>query len=448
MLPTGPTLADLSPYNSPSAFAGNPLWIDLDLFVFHHFEPEANAQFKSIDNRQDRLEWTFEQVQDNPSCRASLQQFIKSHFWLEDYALFQAIKNAHNQSPWTEWPKELRDRDPNALAAFRKSHDNAIQLIIFEQYLFYHQWSALKQYARHRNIQLIGDMPIFVAHDSADVWANTSEFLLDDKGNPRVVAGVPPDYFSETGQRWGNPLYRWDAMQKNGYRWWKARLNHARNLFDLVRIDHFRGFEAYWEIPADETTAINGRWVKGPGMDFFNAVLDCENPVELIAEDLGVITPEVEALRDQLGLPGMKILQFAFDGTNSNPYLPHHHVPNSVVYTGTHDNNTSLGWFNELSETRQHHILNYYAWPQEAMPWPLIKSALASVAQLAIVPMQDLLALDSTHRMNTPGTVEGNWLWSFEWYQVNADLISYLAQLNSLYQRNAHNHNMQPTSKR
>jgi 4-alpha-glucanotransferase len=278
-------------------------------------------------------------------------------------------------------------------------------------------------------------MPIFVAHDSAEVWANRHLFLLDKRGQPSVVAGVPPDYFSETGQRWGNPLYRWELMEQEGFSFWIDRLKSKLNRFDLVRIDHFRGFEAYWEIPAGDENAVNGRWVKAPGIALFNHLHRIYDPLPLVAEDLGIITPEVEELRDRFDLPGMKVLQFAFSGDSDNPYLPHRHHANSVVYTGTHDNDTTLGWYRELDDHSRKHVDEYLGNSREPMPWPMIRAALGSRAKLAMLPMQDILALDGKHRMNMPGTTEGNWTWRFSWDQVDDDLAPCLRHINELYGR-------------
>jgi len=284
-------------------------------------------------------------------------------------------------------------------------------------------------------VLLFGDVPIFVAYDSAEVWAQREYFCVDGEGRLEVVAGVPPDYFSATGQRWGNPHYHWERLEADGFRWWIERLSTQRELFDLIRIDHFRGFEAYWEIAASAETAIDGRWVKAPGERLFQALLDSFHDLPLVAEDLGVITAEVDALRLQFGLPGMKILQFAFGSDAHNPYLPHKHERLSVAYTGTHDNDTTLGWFHSLDDTTRAHLQEYLGFPAEPMPWPLIRATLASVAVLAVIPLQDVLALDSAHRMNTPGVAEGNWRWRFSWEQVPEDLAERLRHLVQLYER-------------
>jgi 4-alpha-glucanotransferase len=342
---------------------------------------------------------------------------------LQDKIQYQAIRQVQQYTSWFEWPPAYRDRDLPVLAKFSSRHADLIEQACFEQYLFFSQWLALRDYANARGVLLFGDMPIYVAHDSADVWVYRSLFAMDENGALEVVAGVPPDYFSETGQRWGNPLYKWDVLKQDNYGWWKARFRTQLALFDIIRLDHFRGFEKYWEIPATSETAVNGRWVEGPGEDLFKALEQAFGELPLVAEDLGVITPEVDALRLQFKFPGMKILQFAFEGGPDNPYLPQNHEVLSVVYTGTHDNDTTLGWYKSCdSETRQT-IREYLGNSEEDMPWPLISAALESVAGLAIIPMQDLLALDSEHRMNTPGSVGDNWCWHFHWDQV-PDLLA------------------------
>lgn len=415
ILPSGPTHADGSPYNSLSAFAGNLQWLG-----------EQRVEKQSLENH----------TQDSFENNTSLAEFrAQQHYWLEDYALFTAIKHQQDGKHWIEWPEALRSRRTEAIASFKEEHQSAIASIIQDQFQFSKQWSLLKQYAAANKIKIIGDLPIFVAHDSADVWSHQSLFKLDSLGHPTVVAGVPPDYFSKTGQRWGNPLYQWEALQAQHYDWWNKRLDHSLQQFDWVRIDHFRGFDACWEIPAQEETAIKGEWVTTPGIHFFEQLTKRLDSLPLIAEDLGIITPSVEQLRDNLKLPGMRILQFAHDSDGKNPYLPHNHIPNSVVYTGTHDNDTTLGWYLALNQEQKRRVLNYYAWPQESIPWPIIKSALSSVAKLAIIPMQDLLALDGKHRMNTPGTTQGNWSWQFTWDQISSELPAYIASLNKMYNR-------------
>lgn len=442
MLPTGPTHADGSPYQCLSVNAGNELlisllqlqqqgWLTHEQFEGHqHLAHSAMRRACLADAYQGFLAHADE------NQRTQFEQFCEAHHhWLHDFALYRALRRIHNQCSWVDFPAPLRDRNEEALLRATSELTENLLRVKFEQFIFFSQWLSLKQYAAERGVLLFGDMPIFVAHDSAEVWAHREYFLLDEAGQPTVVAGVPPDYFSETGQRWGNPLYNWSVMAEDGYRWWVQRLRTQMELFDVVRIDHFRGFEAYWEIPASEETAMNGHWVKGPDAALFEAIKSEMGSLPLVAEDLGLITPEVLALRDRFHLPGMKILQFAFDGGPDNSYLPHNHECCSVVYTGTHDNDTTCGWFAGLSPEQQAHIINYLGRSSEGMPWSLIRSAMSSVARWAVVPMQDLLALDSSHRMNIPGTSEGNWGWRFDWHQVPAEMSEQLRQMVELYGR-------------
>lgn len=434
MLPLGPTHEDLSPYQCTSVHAGDPQLISLAALVDDGWLDAKDAR-RSSEEALAIAHVIFREQADS-EARQAFDAFRNTHAaWLPDFALYQALREAQGGRSWTDWPAPLRDRDPAALKAARHELAGRIEGVAFEQFLFFRQWQALRAHARAAGIRLFGDMPIFVAHDSAEVWAHREYFLLDDEGRPTVVAGVPPDYFSETGQRWGNPLYDWARMQADGFAWWVERLRTQRELFDLIRIDHFRGFEAYWEIPAEAETAIDGRWVHAPGRALFARLREVFGELPLVAEDLGTITPEVEALRREFGLPGMKILQFAFGGGADNPYLPHWHERLSVVYTGTHDNDTTLGWYASVPAEVQAHVQAYLGHPGEAMPWPLIRAALASVAALAVVPMQDVLALDSAHRMNRPGEAEGNWRWRFEWKMVPGDLAKRLHGLNALYGR-------------
>ena len=433
MLPVGPTAADGSPYQSGSVHAGNRRFIAAEPLVAAGWLDAADAQGE-VDVWLARA-WRNFRTSATAAARRELEDFCRHQaYWLEDYALFAALQD-DRPGGWWSWPTGLRDREPQAMAEARARLHERIALVRFEQFLFFTQWAALKAHANARGVRLFGDMPIFVAHDSAEVWAHRDLFSLDERGLPTVVAGVPPDYFSATGQRWGNPLYRWDALQRDGFRFWIDRLCTQLKLFDLVRIDHFRGFEAYWEIPASEPVAVHGRWVQAPGKTLFERLHEVYDPLPVVAEDLGVITAEVEALRDGFGLPGMKILQFAFSGGPTNPYLPYNHPERSVVYTGTHDNDTTVGWFAALPEGERAHVEDFLGRPTEPMPWPLIRCALASPARLAILPMQDLLALDGRHRMNLPGTHEGNWLWRFEWEQVPPVLAARVRHLVSLYGR-------------
>lgn len=434
-LPLGPTHADLSPYQCLSVHAGDPRLISRARleewgWLSRSTSPrpggwlaQAHAEFRRASGAAEQL---------------ALDNFVSAHgYWLEDYALYQALRQEQGGRPWWLWPEVLRDRHPAALALVRDRLATAVALVRFEQFVFFRQWQELRQHAAQRDILLFGDAPIFAAHDSADVWVYRRYFALDDDGQPRTVAGVPPDYFSETGQRWGNPLYQWKEMQADGFRWWRERLRTQLALFDLLRIDHFRGFESYWEIPAHEPTAVAGHWVAAPGEALFRALREEFGKLPLVAEDLGLITDEVRALRERFSLPGMRVLQFAFDGGSDNPYLPHRHEVDTVVYTGTHDNDTTLAWYNALPVDRQSYAMDYLGGLAEAMPWPLMRAALASVAVLAILPMQDVLALGAGHRMNTPGTTTGNWRWRFNWDQLTTQSIGKLRHLAQLYGRQA-----------
>ena len=440
MLPLGPTHRDASPYHSLSLHAGNPMLISLERLVewgwLNKREP-AGAD-NPVSYRLRRLAQAHQIFLERaaPADQRSFETFINTEVhWLEDYSLYRALRREFSGQAWYQWPVPLRNREPAALAAARARLIDEIEQVCFEQFVFARQWQELRAHANQQDVLLFGDMPIFVAHDSVDVWTHRKYFTLDADGQPTVVAGVPPDYFSKDGQRWGNPLYRWDQLQANGFRWWIERLTTEFRRFDLIRIDHFRGFEACWEIPAAEATAVNGRWVKVPGEALFEALMEHFSMLPLAAEDLGLITPEVYALRDKFGLPGMKILQFAFDSGPDNPYLPHNHRQESVVYTGTHDNDTTLAWFDDLPADRQLYVVEYLGYPHEAMPWPLIRAALASVSQLTIIPMQDVLALGRGYRMNTPGTTEENWRWRYTWEQLPPDLTERLRRLARLYGR-------------
>ncbi len=442
MLPLGPTLENLSPYQTLSVHAGNTELISLRrLFEWGWLSEEPvceghDGQWRGYQHEQLCAARRGFMERASQEDRDAYSAFVSRHFnWLEDYVMYQALKVHHNGLPWWEWGKPLRDCDSRALAQAQEELADELEQGRFEQFLFYHQWYQIKDYANQRGVLLFGDMPIFVAHDSAEVWARRDLFDLDESGHPRTVAGVPPDYFSETGQRWGNPQYDWDRMQADGFIWWKERLASQLELFDFIRIDHFRGFEAYWSIPAHEETAINGHWIKAPGEALFDALKERYGELPFVAEDLGIITPEVDALRERYGLPGMKILQFAFGSGPENPYLCHNHEKNTVVYTGTHDNNTTLGWIESSTPELVNEIMDYLGKPVEPMPWPIIRTALASVAKLAVIPLQDILALDGRHRMNTPGTSEGNWEWRFDWDWVNDETRRRMSHLIELYGR-------------
>ena len=433
MLPVGPTGYRDSPYQSPSTFAGNPLLIDLtdlvdqDLLTREEVEPleklpKPNVDFGSLIAQKSQLLAT---AASRMKADRQLEAFLSTP-WLENYAAYTALKDSHQLAPWTDWSEDLAlRRQPalkNALALVRPR----MELEVAIQYLFDRQWQALREHCHRLGVELIGDLPIFVAHDSADVWANPELFELDNSGNPTVVAGVPPDYFSKTGQRWGNPIYRWQTHKADGYSWWKERVQASLARFDLVRVDHFRGFIGYWEIPASEETAVKGRWAPGPGADLFEN-LAAEKSLPIIAEDLGVITPEVTALREQFGFPGMRVAQFGFDDeSNTALHHPDNYPRDVVAYTGTHDNDTTVGWFwgdNQRHDRRRltkgrRQLLAKVGTPNrinwESINWDLIGLVLDSQAKTAIIPVQDLLGLGSEARMNTPGKEEGNWTWRME----------------------------------
>lgn len=421
VLPLNPTDQSLSPYSASSAFAGNVRLISRKQLVKNAYLCESEA----VQPQGVALQLAFDRFSNNASTdqRASFELFCqKNTDWLEDFALYSTIKATQNQSHWIDWPDALKQRDSQALEGFKHELQDEIQKVRFEQFVFFQQWQGVHQYANSKNIAIFGDMPIFVAHDSADVWANQSLFQLNSDGQPDFVAGVPPDYFSEDGQRWGNPLYDWQKMEQTGFAWWVRRVRHALTLVDYIRIDHFRGFDACWHIPAGEPTAKNGAWRKVPGEALFHQLFAELGNLPLIAEDLGIITPEVDRLRKAFGIPGMKVLQFAFDGGSGNPYLPHNHEKNTVVFTGTHDNDTTLGWFNSLTPEQKKCVSDYLGQSNDSMPWPIVKTAFASVATWSIVPFQDLLGLDHTGRMNTPGTTKGNWRFQFNWDQLEGGL--------------------------
>lgn len=364
-------------------------------------------------------------------------EFIEqeSH-WLNDYALFKVLKRLHPNQPWYDWPAPVRDRNPAALARVAKQHADWIDECRLAQFASWRQWHALKYYANQRDVLMFGDMPIFVAHDSVEVWQRPEMFLLDKRGQPVLVAGVPPDYFSATGQRWGNPLYDWAHMQADDFGWWKDRLATQFKLFDIVRIDHFRGFEAYWAIPAGDDTALNGKWVKAPGEALFHSLKKHFRHLPVVAEDLGDITPEVDRLRNAFHLPGMHIIQFGFDGDPANSHLPHNFSRNSVVYTGTHDNDTIVSWYTSLDEHTRSLVHDYLG--DGEMPWPAIRTALCSIACLAVLPMQDVLGQGPGHRMNQPGVKQGNWSWRFDWSMLGEGRIHSLRRLNKAYGRSLH----------
>ena len=461
VLPVGPTGYADSPYQCFSAFAGNPLLINLfDLLqqglldqADLNLAPKMPADF--ID---------YEQVIafKKPLLRKAARKFLKENndqsgafklfcknnaMWLDDYALFMAAKDFHGGSVWIEWDSGLRVRDRNALEKWRQKLLPEVEAYQFEQFEFFRQWSQLKNRCRDRRIRIMGDIPIYVAHDSADVWSHPEMFQLDERGKPMVVAGVPPDYFSANGQLWGNPIYRWDVLELSGYQWWIDRFRSSFDLFDLVRLDHFRGFEAYWEVPAGATTAIGGKWVKGPGRKLFEVLRKELGDLPIIAENLGVITPEVEAIQREFGFPGMSILQFAFGNDPQGPsFRPHNYSRELAAYTGVHDNDTTIGWWTSrgtgesirtAEDIRKEHEFakEYLGFENTPINWALIRTVLASVAVIAIVPLQDILGLGSEARMNLPGTVSGNWKWRYRKGAITPEMQGRMKMLTQIYDR-------------
>jgi 4-alpha-glucanotransferase len=420
VLPLNPPGYGNSPYGCLSSYAGNPLLIAPDRlgidvpsrdFPDDHVDFDAVAAYKTGLLRRS---WEHFDSEASDDDRQALAAFERDNRWLPDWALFAALKERHGGAAWTQWPAPLATREKEAIAAARRELADEIRFHKYVQWLFFTQWAAVREAAYQRGIRIVGDIPIYVAGDSADVWANRNIFHLDERGEPTFVAGVPPDYFSETGQRWGNPLYRWDLLREQRYRWWVSRFRAALRFADVLRIDHFRGFAAYWEIPAQEPTAMNGRWAPGPGKSIFDAVRNALGNLPLIAEDLGFITPEVIELRKSIGIPGMKILQFAF-GQIDSPHLPHRHDTMTVVYPGTHDNDTARGWYESASEEERVLAEEYLGLASaEDAPLALTRAAFASVAQTAVVTVQDILGLGSEARMNRPGDSEENWAWRMQ----------------------------------
>lgn len=443
-LPLGPTGFGDSPYQGFSAFAGQPLLISPELLIrdgllakedvesVPAFDPKQVDYGWVLHYKKELFEKAFHNFTDSASAqlKAEYDTFCKENEdWLSDYAFFMACKDYHQGRNWLEWEKELIDPTPEVRKVYEKKLEKGISYYAFLQFLFFRQWIALKAYANEKGIQIIGDIPIFVSLDSADVWANKSMFQLDSNGYPLSVAGVPPDYFSETGQLWGNPLYDWDAHETDDFGWWIARVKQQLKLFDILRVDHFRGFEAYWAVPYGEATAINGEWCKAPGMKLFTAIKKKLGNLPIWAEDLGVITPEVEELRDSFDFPGMKVLQFAFEDVNDNDMMPEHHVENCICYPGTHDNNTAIGWYQNLGELSKKKVWEYTHEGGATIHWAFIRMALESKANFAIIPLQDVLGLDSSARMNIPGVAARNWAWRYENSQIDSFWTEYLRRL-------------------
>ncbi len=449
ILPLGPTGAGNSPYQSFSAFAGNIALLSPELlvrdgllareFVCRETFPDTWVDFNRVRPLKQailREAWNhFRGGRCQPGIGGEFEAYCKRESaWLDDYALFTAIREALGGASLADWPVDVRKRDPKALAALEEKLAAEVMMHRFGQFLFDRQWSELRAFAHQKRVRILGDAPIFVSGDSSDVWANPDQFLLDSHGHPTAVAGVPPDYFSPTGQHWGNPLYDWDRMAATGYSWWVARLRRNLAQVDAIRLDHFRGFAAAWHIPAGEKTAMNGKWVPGPGRKLFDRLAADLGSLPLIAEDLGLITKDVDDLRIGLGLPGMRVLQFML-GTPDNPYWPHNYEPNTVVYTGTHDNDTTNGWYAKLDDSQRWKLGEYLGRPATSPAWELIRLAWSSVAKIAVTPAQDLLDLGGDARMNTPGVPEGNWGWRIAPHTWKPDVIPKLAALTYMYDR-------------
>ncbi|MEZ4532668.1 MAG: 4-alpha-glucanotransferase [Thermomicrobiales bacterium] len=447
LMPLSPVGYGDSPYSGLSAFAGNPLLISIDGLAFlgletggdsrgfneHEVDYGAAGAYKYA-----ALRTAFESFKErgSPELRAQLSAFeIAQASWLRDFAFFMALKRRFREVSWQDWPDEIRLRDPKALAALAAEMVDEIDFHAFIQFLFRIQWSALKRYANERGIQIVGDIPIYVALDSADVWANPSQFRLTPDRRPEVVSGVPPDLFTADGQLWGNPVFDWAAMETDGFAWWIERVRRLTELVDVVRIDHFRGLAAGWVVPAGDSTARGGRWERAPGAALFHAIEAELGHLPIVVEDLGIITPDVDALRFELGLQGMKVLQFAFNGDPDNAYLPHNYERDCVVYTGTHDNQTTIGWFQSCSESERQQVQTYLGADGSDIAWDFIRLAFASVADLAIVPLQDVMRLGDEARMNRPGIAFGNWKWRYLSHQLNDGLARGLRELAGAYGR-------------
>ncbi|MCD8489156.1 MAG: 4-alpha-glucanotransferase [Desertifilum sp.] len=452
VLPIGPTGYGNSPYMSYAALAGNPLLISPDKLIDEGWLNEGDfsnlPEFPSHTVEYDRVYEVkiplLKKACENFKANASeLQQrefdgFCETKaYWLDDYALFMALKDAHEGASWNTWEADIAKHKPEAIEKWRSQLSDAVYYYKYTQFEFFRQWTELRRYANLRGIQIIGDIPIYVAHDSADVWAHPEAFALDEEtGAAALMAGVPPDYFSATGQLWGNPVYNWEHLQQTHFQWWIERFQAMLDYVDLIRIDHFRGFQAYWVVPQGEETAMNGEWVEAPGEEFFKTLNDKLGKLPVLAEDLGVITPEVEALRDEFEFPGMKVLQFAFGDDPGNPFLPFNYPRNCVVYTGTHDNDTTVGWFNQLSDYERDKVQTYLGhFSPDGIQWDLIRLAMSSIANIAIIPVQDLLGLGTEARMNFPSKAEGNWAWRYQSGTLTQELSQRLKQLTFSFGR-------------
>jgi len=452
ILPLSPPGMNNSPYSAISTFAGNPLLVSVEDLARRGWIDSVSISTAAAATEKPIGRVDFEAVKASklPLLRQAAQRFLETSggerdrfegfkretsWWLDDFVLFAVMRQIHNGAAWSSWPRELARREAEGLKKFGLQYQRELEVERTIQFAFFEQWRGLHQYCAQRRIKIVGDVAIFVDYDSADVWRNPGLFWLDDELQPIFVSGVPPDAFSSTGQRWGNPLYRWDASKATNYEWWRQRLSWAATTCDFLRLDHFRGFESYWEIPVSEPTAVRGRWVEGPKDDLFHAVRASLGDLPFIAEDLGMITPEVIALRERLGIPGMRTMQFGFGDPGAHYHLPHRFDANCVVYTGTHDNDTTLGWYSRLDAPSAACVNLYLGSAADAMPEALIRAALGSVARLAIIPVQDLLGLGSAARLNTPGTASGNWSWRLPHGALTADLARRFAELNAVYGR-------------
>ena len=452
IFPLGPTGYGDSPYQSFSTFAGNPYLIDFDLLIEGGLLEQSDLEGINFGDNEEYIDYGAIYNEKYPLLRKAYENFKKlennpytqnyndfkwcNGWWLEDYAMYIALKNHFNGLPWNEWPDDIKARHHDAMEKYKWEIGDDIEYHRFIQFLFFTQWNDVKEYANNKGIKIIGDIPIFVAADSADAWANPEIFLFDQDRKPVKVAGVPPDYFSATGQLWGNPLYDWNKLRETGYKWWIDRVRGSLYLCDIIRIDHFRGFEAYWAVPFGEPTAQNGQWVQGPGIDLFNAIKNALGELPIIAEDLGTMTQGVIDLREGTGFPGMKILGFAFDSQEENDYLPHTYTKNCVVYTGTHDNDTFVGWFNQANEADKQFAKNYLNTRNDnEIHWDAIRAAWSSVADMAIAPIQDFFGLGSEARINTPGVASGNWQWRIKDNILTDELAEKIANLTKIYSR-------------
>lgn len=445
ILPLGPTGCGDSPYQALSAFAGNPYFIDPEALIkegkltreecdtFDFGEEENNIDYvKLYDQREELLRLAYGRVGNSVRFRKFREMNAE---WLEDYTLFRALRTAFGNVSWADWDRDIRMREPEAMEKWKKKLAKEIRFYAWEQFVFYKQWGKLKRYAELKKVKIIGDIPIYVSYDSADCWANPKLFQLDEEGSPTEVAGCPPDYFCPTGQLWGNPLYRWKHLKKNDYYWWIRRLEHSYDMFDMLRIDHFRGFDAYYAISSDKETAEEGQWKKGPGYRFFKYMKKRLGNRPIIAEDLGVLTDSVRELVNKAGYPGMKVLQFAFTPGEKSEYLPHTYPNNCVVYTGTHDNDTTRGWYETLSLEEKKMVKDYLGRPrltESGIAWELIMLAQRSVADLCIVPMQDYLNLGNEARINLPGTVYDNWSWRISKGKLTPALVNKIRRVTEL----------------